>query len=392
MVSKVMKIALLGAYPVAFFAKQLGIRKPPQNSTSWNVNLANGLAAIPGNEVHFFTVVSGLKEDHIIHSNRVFIHFLAAPHKSRFLTLFQYNKIKIHRELAKIRPDIVHAHGTEHEYPYIAVTTEFPCVITIHCVLSDIMGQTGLGLFNRMRVFYLLEKYVLSKAKFIIGTTEYMKSSLKNYKANFYAIENSVNHLFFNDSNRPKNEKAFLFVGRISPEKGIETLLDATDRLKTKGMRPSINILGVPSDKKYSRLIERKIRSAKLELEIMFRGIVSQDKVASYMAGSVALILPSRYDAFGLVLAEAMATGTPVIASRVGGIPYVVDDGKTGLLFEPGDVVALAEKMMLLMKDKDLRRLMGQHGKQEAMKRFHPDVVARKTMEVYEKVIADWER
>lgn len=391
MVSKVMKIALLGAYPVVPFAEQLCIRNPPQNSTSWNVNLANGLAAIPGNEVHFVTIVSGLKEDHIIRSNRVFIHFVAAPHKSRFLTLFQYNKAKINRELAKIRPDIVHGHGTEHEYPYIAVISGFPCVVTIHCVLSDIIDQVGLGLFSRMRVFYLLEKYVLSKAKFIIGTTEYMNSSVKSYKANFYAIENSVDPLFFSDSKRPKNEKAFLFVGRISPEKGIETLLDAMDRLKTKGMRPSINILGVPSNKKYSRLIERKIRTSGLEHNIMFRGRVSQEEVASYMEESVALILPSRYDAFGLVLAEALATGTPVIASRVGGIPYVVENGKTGFLFETGDADVLAEKMMLLLQDRDLRRLMGQRGKQEAMQRFHPDVVARKTMEVYEKVIADWQ-
>lgn len=386
-----MKIALIGAYPIVPFAKQLGIRNPPQNTTSWNVNLATGLAVIPGNEVHFVTVVSGLREDHAIRSNGAFIHFLSAARKSRFLTLFQYQKRKVHTALAKIQPDIVHGHGTEHEYPYIAVTSGFPCVVTVHCILSDIMDQAGIGLFNRMRVFYLLEKYVLSRAKFIVGTTEYMKSSVKSYKAKFYPIENSVDPLFFSASKRSAKEKAFLFVGRISAEKGIETLLDALARLKEKGISLSINILGVASDKAYFGSIQRKIHAAGLKDNIIFKGRVSQEEVATYMAGSMALILPSRYDAFGLVLAEAMATGTPVIATRVGGIPYIVEDGKTGFLVEPGDVDALAEKMLLLLQDRDLRQQMGQRGKLAAMRRFHPDVVARKTMEVYEKVIADWQ-
>ena len=110
------------------------------------------------------------------------------------------------------------------------------------------------------------------------------------------------------------------------------------------------------------------------------------------MAKSIALILPSNYDAFGLVLAEAMAVGTPVIATRVGGIPYVVKDGETGFLVEPGDVDTLAEKMMLLLEDRELRQRMGRRGKEEAMRRFHPEVVARKTMTVYKEVLRDWPR
>jgi glycosyltransferase involved in cell wall biosynthesis len=125
-----------------------------------------------------------------------------------------------------------------------------------------------------------------------------------------------------------------------------------------------------------------------LKDNIVFKGRVSQEEVAMYMAESISLILSSRYEAFGLVLAEAMATGTPVIASRVGGIPHVVEDMKTGILVEPSDEQALAEKMMLILKDEDLRERLGRSGREVALRRFHPNVVARKTMKVYEEVIS----
>ena len=386
----VMKIALLGAYPIFPYAKELEVKNPPKNTTSWNVNLARGLAAIPGNNVHFITVTPSVKKDQTLSCDGVHIHFLSSPPKLRYLTLFQYNKSKVNNELRKINPDIVHGQGTEHEYPYIAVTSGLPCVVTIHCILSDIMKVSGLGLFNKMRLFFFLEKYVLSRARYIIGTTEYMKSRVKCRKTNFFIIENSVDPLFYSVDKIQKVEKSFLFAGRISAEKGIETLLDAMDRLKAKGVKLSINILGVSSNKKYLRLINRKIRSAGLDNNIFFKGLVSQQEVAKYMAGSVAVILPSRYDAFGMVLSEAMATGTPVIASEVGGIPYVVDDGQTGFLVKSGDAATLAEKMLLLMENESLRRQLGRRGKEVALRRFHPNIVARKTMEVYETALVDW--
>ena len=125
--------------------------------------------------------------------------------------------------------------------------------------------------------------------------------------------------------------------------------------------------------------------------QILLSGFKKIAQITEELSRSYFLVLPSYHEPFGVVLIESLAMGTPVIASRVGGIPYIVDDGKTGILVEPGDVNALAEKMQLLLEDGELRQQMGQRGKQEAMQRFHPDVVAQKTMEVYEKVVADWQ-
>jgi len=389
-----MKIALLGTYPIRPFADKLGVRNPPRNTTSWNVNLARGLVSIPGNEVHFVTVSSSIPKDQILISNGVILHFLSVPPKARLLTLFQYNKVKIHRELKRIHPDIVHGHGTEHEYPYIAATFGCPFTITIHCVLSDILKNGNLEFGKQMRFRFLqcLEQMTLRRTHCVIVTTEYM---IRIYSQRFpgkrwFVVNNSIDPLFFAAKPVEKMKNYFLYVGRISPEKGILTLLKAFKIVvKKAGGQANLCFLGAIEDKGYYKRVKKFIAENGLEDRVIYEGLKSQEEVARMMASSISVVLPSRYDAFGLVLAEAMAAGTPVIATKVGGIPYVVRDGKTGLLVESGDVDGLAERMLLLLEDENLRRKIGQWGKNEAWQRFRPEVAARKTMDVYQKVLEE---
>ncbi len=390
-----MKIALLGAYPIGPFAQRLDVRNPPQNTTSWNVNLARELASISENEIHFITISLSISKNQIFVSDGVILHFLSAPSKARLLTLFQYNKIKIHRELNQIRPDIVHGHGTEHEYPYIAATSGYPFTITIHCVLSDMLrnGSLGFGKRFRFRLLQHFERITLQKARSVIVTTEYM---IPIYNQRFsgkkwFVVNNSVDPLFLTAKPVEETRNNFLYVGRISPEKDILTLLKAF-RMVVKRVKcqVSLRIIGAIGDKGYYRNIERFIIDNRLKDKVVYEGLKSQKEVADIIASSLAVVLPSRYDAFGLVLAEAMAVGTPVIATKVGGIPYVVRDGETGFLVEPRDVNTLTEKMLLLLQDEQLRGEMGQRGKEEAWQRFRPEVAAQRVMAVYKEVLREY--
>jgi glycosyltransferase involved in cell wall biosynthesis len=97
-------------------------------------------------------------------------------------------------------------------------------------------------------------------------------------------------------------------------------------------------------------------------------------------------VFPSIYEAFGIVLLEAMACGKPVVASNVGGIPFVVEEGKTGLLFESGNVEDLADKIVTILKDEELREKMGEAGRERA-KEFTWDKIAERTVEVYKEIL-----
>ena len=119
-----MKIILFGVYPISIFSnKELKIKNPQTFTPSCNYNLAKALAQINGNDVHFITMDPSIRKDTIIKKDNITIHFLSSYSYFRFFTLFQYNKFKIHKELRKIKLDIIYGHRMEHEYPYIAVTT-----------------------------------------------------------------------------------------------------------------------------------------------------------------------------------------------------------------------------------------------------------------------------
>ena len=99
------------------------------------------------------------------------------------------------------------------------------------------------------------------------------------------------------------------------------------------------------------------------------------------------MLLPSEQESFGLAALEAMACEVPVIASRVGGIPEVVDDGETGFLSEVGDVEKMGADAARLLKDKALRRTMGQRARESATSRYSTDLIIPRYIEFYERVL-----
>src|SRR5437660_8351755 len=113
-----------------------------------------------------------------------------------------------------------------------------------------------------------------------------------------------------------------------------------------------------------------------------------QPRIVDYLCASDVLLLPSEQESFGLAALEAMAVQVPVIASRVGGIPEVVDDGETGFLSAVGDVDKMASDAVRLLTDHDLRREMGQRARVSATSRYSTDLIIPKYIQFYERVLA----
>jgi D-inositol-3-phosphate glycosyltransferase len=156
-----------------------------------------------------------------------------------------------------------------------------------------------------------------------------------------------------------------LYVGRLAPIKGLDTLLDALARVRTSGRPARLLVVGgdadEPADGHEARLRER---IARLGLDDAVRFIAAQPQhvLPSYYAAADLTLLPSHYESFGMVALEAMACGSPVIASRVGGLTTTVRDRVTGFLVPEGDVAALAERIGAVLDDPDLGWRMGREG------------------------------
>ena len=120
---------------------------------------------------------------------------------------------------------------------------------------------------------------------------------------------------------------------------------------------------------------------------VTFLGAQDQDALPDYYAAAEAVIMPSHYESFGMVALEAMACGTPVIASEVGGLAFLIKDGETGFHVPDRDPDALAERICEVITNSLLRAEMGENAAQYAQE-YAWEVIARRLVGVYEKVKA----
>ena len=168
-----------------------------------------------------------------------------------------------------------------------------------------------------------------------------------------------------------------LYVGRLAPIKGLETLLDGMARLHAAGSPAHLTIVGGDADEPLDgHEAELRSRLARLALgdAVTFVGAQPQERLRTWYVAADATVLPSYYESFGMVALEAMACGSPVVASRVGGLQTTVRHGVTGLLVPDHDPVSLAEALTRLLGDADLRWRLGREGVRWAMQHRWPCV------------------
>jgi D-inositol-3-phosphate glycosyltransferase len=181
----------------------------------------------------------------------------------------------------------------------------------------------------------------------------------------------------------PENNRMLLFVGRLEPLKGVDTLLKAIAIVK-QGMGSAVDNLclsiiggdGEDNDPETTRLKELR-ETLNLGEFVTFHGSKSQETLLYYYAAAEAVIMPSHYESFGMVALEAMACGTPVIASEVGGLAYLIQDGVTGFHVPDRDPEELAGKITLLLENTDLRREMSTAAVQNAQRYAWPRVASQ---------------
>lgn len=163
----------------------------------------------------------------------------------------------------------------------------------------------------------------------------------------------------------PPCERVLLFVGRIEPLKGIDVLIHAIAIMRQQGVHVCLSVIGGDAGASSDIISDEMARLQAVREEsgmddmIFFLGKKSQDTLPYYYSASEAVVLPSHYESFGMVALEAMACGTPVVASQVGGLAFLIQDGVTGYTFPVDDPQELAERLITLLCDPDLRRRMG---------------------------------
>lgn len=183
--------------------------------------------------------------------------------------------------------------------------------------------------------------------------------------------------------------KVIFYVGRFDPRKGIETLVRAIGQSTLRDNTASLHlIIGGGSRPGHSDGLERqRIESIVAELEIHtithFPGRISDEDLPAYYAAADVCVVPSHYEPFGLVAIEAMASGTPVVASDVGGLQFTIESGKTGLLAPPRDEAAFAAAIDQILANPEWRNQLGQAARKRVEARFSWNGVATQLDTLY---------
>jgi D-inositol-3-phosphate glycosyltransferase len=253
------------------------------------------------------------------------------------------------------------------------------------------------------------ENHVIEVADLIIAATENEQDQLfdlyqvPSEKVKIIPPGVNIHHFYPIPTDEAKEaiglsprDKAALFVGRIEPLKGVDTLLQAMAILKRNCrlfICPDYLIIiggdpGGEEEKLSYEMTRLQSLSHELDLEdmVIFLGKRGQDSLPYYYSAAEVVVMPSHYESFGMVALEAMACGTPVIASRVGGLAHLVKDGETGFNVPAQDPDALAEKLRALFVDHDLRAAFGARAAAYA-RGFSWEIITKQMTEVYRELV-----
>lgn len=309
----------------------------------------------------------------------------------------------IARDLRKKKYDIVHIYNFPHFArtirafnPQIKIVLHMQCDWLIQFDAAEIQRRIGC-------------------ADLIVGCSEYITEGIRRkfpvFANRCATIYNGADvNCFTPNSARPKtrsdSDRLLLFVGRVSPEKGVHVLLDAFHTVVQQyprarlaiagyvGTTPWKFVFGDIDDPMAPRLAEfwKESYLARLQKRIApsvanrvsFVGPMVQSRLVDYYRDADVLIVPSVWnEPFGMPLVEAMACGVPTVGTRGGGITEIIENGTTGLLVDRDDAPGLARAVLQLLQDDDARHQMGQAARQRAVALFSWDRVAENVLSRY---------
>jgi glycosyltransferase involved in cell wall biosynthesis len=293
-----------------------------------------------------------------------------------------YQKI---RELAaKEGLDIVEGPNFSAETFIYSLFKKAPLVIRLHTHFSMVIASLGLknGLDNSLSCW--LENGNILRSDMVVSSTRnharIVFAQIGSYPRNSRIISLGVPLPALNDGHQINKNPVVLFVGRLERRKGIGVLLEAIPYVLKEFPLTVFNIVGREAGEKIP------IQSSK---NIVFLGHLETDRLSEYYRRCDIFTVPSLYESCGLVYLEAMAYGKPVIGSEAGGIPEIIQNNYNGLLVPVGDARSLAEAIIRLLLDNDLRKRLGDNARLCVENNFTSDKMVRRSIELYQSLIKE---
>lgn len=313
---------------------------------------------------------------------------------------------EILRDIIALHPDIVHIHGTGEISAIVYRALKeygFKILLTIHGLLhieKKNQLRKKLSLKHIYQYFHQsrIEFETIENADIVIVDTEYvaiqLRQLLKQKKvkrlSQMHIIPQGINADYLSLESISSNQ-TILSVGSISERKGHLYLVRAFELVCAKNPHAKLVVAGTLADQSYYELLIKYIAKSPYQQQIEIKTNLSQEEIFKLYQQATIFALHSQEESQGIVFAEAMAVGLPVVATCVGGVPYVVEDKVTGLLSNYKDVSAFAENMLILLRDAARQQSMATAAKKEAQG-YDWREIAKQIERLYQEIILTYEK
>jgi glycosyltransferase involved in cell wall biosynthesis len=291
----------------------------------------------------------------------------------------------VHRKLRDIRPHIVHGQGTERDCAISAVFSGYPNILTLHGNMRLIAQLHHPRPLSFLWCAAKLEAFTVPRTDGIICITSYTREAVKSVAAKTWVLPNAVDGTFFQIRPEPSAKLTILCPASVEKRKNQNALIQALDCIQLPSNFELLFFGSANGNSSYGAEFFKLVESRPW---CRYGGFANRQELKSHFARSAGLILPSLEDNCPMVVLEAMAAGVPVAAAKVGGVPDLIRDGKTGLLFDPLDPEGMGHAMERLLASRELTG----PARTEALERFNPSVIARRHVEIYREVIEETSR
>jgi glycosyltransferase involved in cell wall biosynthesis len=388
-----MRVAWIGPYDVMSVAHRMD-----QDFTStfhpatWIRNAALAVAERADVELHILMHDKRFKRDYRFQEQGLHFHFFHAPVPQipRPVALYQLDRWKFYKELKDIQPDLVHGHGTENLFSYVAVTSGYPHVISIQAIISSLLAQYRRVSRRALEhvIVRFIERYTVKRAENFIIKAPFAEEFVRslNPTAPVFLLENIVHEVFFEVERRPSAKgRKIIFIGTLINTKGVEELIRSFGAIAPHHPDVELHLVGTGTEAYVEGVVKPLMRQSRGT--IVLRGHVPSAQIAQEFAEATMVVLPSYFETSPNVIAEAMVAGVPVIGTDVGGIPFMITHDKTGQIVPVRDVLRLTEAIARYLDQPSLAQAHAAAGRAEARKRYSRQRYVDSLLGIYENIL-----
>jgi glycosyltransferase involved in cell wall biosynthesis len=358
-----------------------------------SARLVEAFRQVPDLDLHVVHCHSDIAQSRVEAQGNVTLHFIAQTRRRIAPNMITAIGL-VARRLNEIAPDVIHAHDSP-SFALAALRTGRPTIWTLHGLTAE-EARHYRSLFHRLahRLTLYHERRALARVPYLTAVSQHLVDAYRPLArtkklpdaTRWRVIGNPAPASCFSLPRRPVAGR-LLMPAIVIRRKDPLTLVRAAAEVRRAIPELSVHVAGALLDGAYAVEVQAEIARLGLQETVTLLGGLDTPRLNEELSAASIVVLPSREESAPMALIEAMAAGAPVVATAVGGVPYLVEEGVVGRLVPPADPPALAAALTDLLRQPALCDRMGKAGQALARERFEPGRVAAQYLALYREAV-----